>query len=78
MLGGEKEKQCLCLHLFNVEQGPTAGPNAKPKTIKLLGEIGENLGDLGVGKDFFYIKHKNHDPLKNDKLNFIKLKTSAV
>lgn len=47
----------------------------KPNAIKLLEEeVGGNLGDPGLGKDFLDRTQK-HDPLKEtDKLSFIKMK----
>lgn len=54
--------------------------NAKCNTIKLVEDnIGENLGDFGLHDEFLDTTQKAK-PMKekNDKLDFIKFKTSAL
>ena len=53
----------------------------KGKTIKILvGNIRENVGDLGFGNDFLdtILKAWSMKEKKNSKLDLIKLKTSSV
>lgn len=57
--------------------------NGRAKIKKFTREnIGENLSNLLLGKDFLNKTHthknRKYERIKTDKLNFIKMKTSAL
>ena len=49
--------------------------NFDPYLAKCKRNMGENLCNLGLGKDFLNTKNTIHEKKKPDKLDFIKIKT---
>lgn len=74
-----KPEPTLCTYKNLTQKG--SYPNAKPKTMKLLGEnIEENLCDLGLGKDFLghiHTQKVNHKRKRGINRTSLKLKLKS-